>query len=163
MADYANQKIRKVTLAGVVTTAINGYMSFGICSDASNVIYFTNYFQNRVFKFTEGSNTPTLVAGDTNPGTTDGTGAAARFGTPAGITVDRSGNLYVSEIGNQRIRKISPAGVVTTITGSTTGFADGDAATARFDGPIALAGDFSNNLLCVAEVYDNKIRKVILE
>ncbi|MBK6827603.1 MAG: hypothetical protein IPG86_12360 [Chitinophagaceae bacterium] len=60
-----------------------------------------------------------MVAGDTSPGNTDGTGAAARFTTPAGITSDGSGNLYVTETGNHLIRKITPAGVVTTLAGST--------------------------------------------
>ncbi|MFN8290864.1 MAG: IPT/TIG domain-containing protein [Chitinophagaceae bacterium] len=161
VADYGNQKIRKVTLAGVVTTAVSGYMSFGIVADAANVIYFTNYFQNRVFKFTEGSATPVLVAGDINPGTADGTGAAARFTVPAGITVDGTGNLYITETSGNRIRKITPAGVVTTLSGSTAGYADG--ANALFDSPIALTGDYSNNLLYIADFNNNKIRKMIIE
>jgi sugar lactone lactonase YvrE len=163
VTDYATQKIRKITMAGVVTTAITGYMAFGMVADASNVIYFTNYFQNRIYKFTEGSNTPVLVAGDLTPGTTDGTGAAARFGTPAGICVDASGNLYITETGNHLIRKITAAGVVTTIAGSVTGNSDGQGSNARFDGPIAITGDFSNNFLYVADFYNHKIRKIITE
>lgn len=163
VADYATQSIRKVTMAGVVTTPVTGYMVFGMASDASNVIYFTNYFQNRVYKFTEGSNTPVLVAGDTSPGNTDGTGAAARFATPAGIVADGSGNLYVTETGNHLIRKITPAGVVTTLAGSTIGNTDGQGSSARFDGPIAITADFSNNFLYVADFYNNKIRKIINE
>lgn len=163
VADYGTQKIRKVTLAGVVTTPITGYMAFGLATDASNVIYFTNYFQNRIFKFAEGSSTPVLVAGDTSPGNTDGTGAAARFTTPAGITADGSGNLYVTETGNHLIRKITPAGVVTTLAGSTMGNVDGEGINARFDGPIAITADFSNNFLYVADFYNNKIRKIINE
>lgn len=163
VADYGNQKIRKVTQAGVVTTVITGYMAFGVAIDAANVIYFTNYFQNRVFKFTEGSNTPVLVAGDLTPGTADGNGAAARFTTPAGITVDGSGNLYITETGNHRIRKITPAGVVTTLAGSTQGLNDGLGSAAQFDTPISLCGDFANELLYVADFYNNRIRKVIAE
>lgn len=163
VADYATQRIRKVTLAGVVTTPVTGYMAFGMASDASNVIYFTNYFQNRIFKFTEGSSTPVLVAGDTSPGNTDGTGAAARFATPAGITADASGNLYVTETGNNLIRKITSAGVVTTLAGSTAGNLDGQGNNARFDGPIAITADFSNHYLYVADFYNDKIRKIINE
>lgn len=160
VADYANQKIRKVTPAGVVTTAVTGYMVFGIAINGSN-IYFTNYFQNRIFVVAEGSNSPVLVAGDTTPGTTDGTGAAARFTTPAGITVDASGNLYVTETNGTRIRKITPAGVVTTVAGSTPGYTDG--ASPLFDSPIALVGDFTNGFLYIADFNNNKIRKTIID
>ena len=163
VTDYASQKIRKITMAGVVTTAITGYMAFGLATDASNVIYFTNYFQNRIYKFTEGSSTPILVAGDTSPGNTDGTGAAARFATPAGITADGSGNLYITETGNHLIRKITAAGVVTTLAGSTPGISDGAGNSARFDSPIAVSADFSNNLLYVADFNNNKIRRIINE
>jgi sugar lactone lactonase YvrE len=162
VADYGNQKIRKITPAGVVTTAVTGYTAFGIAVNGSN-IYFTNYFQHRVFVVAEGSTTPVLVAGDMTPGTTDGTGAAARFNIPAGITIDGSGNLYITETGSHRIRKISPTNVVTTIAGSTTGNTDGSGATASFDAPIAAAGDFSNGLLYIADFNNNKIRKVIIE
>ncbi len=121
------------------------------------------YFQNRIYKFTEGSPTPVLVAGDTNSGNTDGTGAAARFNTPAGISVDAAGNLFVTETGNHRIRKITPAGVVSTIAGSTAGFSDGDATTARFDIPLAIAADVSNNLLFVADFNNSRIRTILID
>lgn len=162
VADYGNLKIRKITPSGVVTTAVTGYMAFGIAINGSN-IYFTNYFQNRVFVVAEGSNTPALVAGDMTPGTTDGTGAAARFNIPAGITIDGVGNLYITETGNNRIRKITPSNVVTTLAGSTAGNMDGSGSTALFDSPIAAAGDFSNGFLFVADFNNNKIRKVIIE
>ncbi len=163
VADYGNQKIRKVTQAGVVTTAVNGYMCFGIGSDAANNLAFTNYFQNRVFRVSDGSNAGVLAAGDLTAGSTDGTGAAARFNTPAGIAVDGSGNLYVTEIGNHRIRKITTAGVVTTIAGSTAGNADGAGTTALFNSPIAACGDFANNILYVADFENHSIRKIIIE
>lgn len=162
VADYGNQKIRKITPAGVVTTAVTGYMCFGIAISGSN-IYFTNYFQNRVYVVAEGSNTPSLVAGDVAPGNTDGTGAAARFNIPAGITTDGSGNLYITETGNHRIRKITSSNVVTTIAGSTLGNTDGSGTTTQFDGPIAATGDFSNGILYIADFYNNKIRKVIID
>jgi sugar lactone lactonase YvrE len=151
VADYGNQKIRKVTMAGVVTTAINGYMSFGVAVDAANVIYFTNYFQNRVFKFTEGSNTPVLVAGDINAGTADGT------------TVDAGGNLLVTDLSNNSIRKITPAGVVTTVAGGTAGNQDGQGSAAAFSNPIGICGDFSNGAVYIADFANNRLRKLIVE
>lgn len=163
VADYGNQKIRKVTQAGVVTTAVNAYMCFGIGSDAVNNLAFTNYFQNRVFRVSDGFNTGVLAAGDLTAGTADGTGAAARFNIPAGIAVDGPGNLYVTEIGNNRIRKITTAGVVTTIAGSTAGNADGAGTAALFSSPIAACGDFANNILYVADFENHSIRKIILD
>lgn len=163
VADYGNQKIRKVTPAGVVTTAVNGYMCFGIGSDAANNLAFTNYFQNRVFRVSDGFNAGVLAAGDLTGGTADGTGAAARFNIPAGIAVEGSGTLYVTEIGNNRIRKITTAGVVTTIAGSTAGNADGSGSAALFSSPIAACGDFANNILYVADFENHSIRKIIIE
>lgn len=84
----------------------------------------------------------TIVAGDaTASGSTDATGTAARFNGPSGIAIDSTGNLYVADRGNYTIRKITPAGVVTTLAGtagdSRTVNATGSAA--RFTDPVALA------------------------
>lgn len=83
-----------------------------------------------------------ILAGDaTAEGTMDGTGTAARFKTPHGIAIDASGNLYVADTGNFVIRKITPEGVVTTVAGAagTTAFVDGNAGSARFTNPVAVA------------------------
>ena len=75
------------------------------------------------------------------PGTQDGTGTNAQFNAPCGVTFDLSGNLLVSDTGNATIRRITPAGVVTTIAGvaGQSGFLDGAAATAEFGAPLGLA------------------------
>jgi len=76
------------------------------------------------------------LAGTVFPGHVDGQGAEARFHMPDGITADPSGILYITDRGNHAIRRISPAGVVTTIAGgSSAGYADGAAHSARFNGP----------------------------
>ena len=83
-----------------------------------------------------------ILAGDpTIEGTMDGTGTAARFKWPQGIAIDADDNLYVADTGNFVIRKITPAGVVTTVAGAagTSGFVDGDAGNARFGNPVAVA------------------------
>ena len=80
-------------------------------------------------------------------GSADGTGAAARFYGPSGVAVDGSGNVYVSDIGNNTLRKVTPAGVVTTLAGRAfqsgspyeCGSADGIGAAARFCGPDGVA------------------------
>lgn len=90
-----------------------------------------------------------IVAGNaTASGSTDATGTAARFNGPAGITIDSSGNLYVADRGNATIRKITPAGVVTTFAGfaGASEYIDGVGGAARFSEPHVIAIDKSGTL-----------------
>lgn len=101
-----------------------------------------------------------ILAGDaTIEGTMDGTGTAARFKWPQGIAIDSDGNLYVADTGNFVIRKITPAGVVTTVAGAagTSGYVDGNIGNARFGNPVALAVNRSGTIY----VTDNlRIRSI---
>jgi hypothetical protein len=98
---------------------------------------------------------PALAAGFSN-----GTGAAARFNAPEGMAIDPDGNLYVTDTGNQRIRKITPGRVVTTYSGlETPGYTDGVKTAARFDGPAALAID-ADGTLHVIDRENGRIREV---
>jgi sugar lactone lactonase YvrE len=83
-----------------------------------------------------------------NEGSNDGIGPAAQFYFPNGIAVDTAGNVYVADSGNQTIRKIDPSGVVTTIAGQPkqSGYADGSAIAAKFNGPNGLAVDAQGNV-----------------
>src|SRR4051812_5174405 len=73
-------------------------------------------------------------------GSTDATGTAARFNNPQNVAVDSSGNLYVADSGNNKIRKITSAGVVTTFAGSgSAGSTDATGASATFNGPQGIA------------------------
>lgn len=162
VADYLNGAIRKVTSAGVVTTVTNVSQVFGIAVDASGNIYFTEYGFHRVSKYSSAA-VYSVIAGDGTSGNTDATGTAARFNFPAGIVLDASGNLYVTETVNHRIRKITTAGVVTTIAGSTGGYADGAGVLAQFDAPIAAADDIANNALLIADFNNHKLRKILIE
>lgn len=102
----------------------------------------------------------TTFAGSSMTGSADGIGTAASFNSPLAFTVDGFGNLYVADTGNHLIRKISPAGVVTTLAGSTTpGYADGTGAAARFNGPDGIAVDASGNVY-VSDHGNHLIRKV---
>ena len=95
------------------------------------------------------------------PGSADGTGSAARFNSPAGVAVDSADNTYVADTVNSTIRKITPAGVVTTFAGlaGSTGSANGTGSTARFNFPSALAVDSANNIY-VADTANSTIRKI---
>ena len=104
---------------------------------------------------------------DSTLGDDDGTGTAAQFRFPVDVAVDSSGNLYVADTGNHRIRKITPAGVVTTFAGSSEGDNKreedaGEAVigtAAKFDSPYGVAVD-SSGILYVADTDNNLIRKI---
>jgi streptogramin lyase len=104
----------------------------------------------------------TLAGTADSSGSTDGTGAAARFDTPYGVAVDGAGNVFVADYDNNTIRKITLSGVVTTLAGSaadSAGSADGTGAAGRFCGPNGVAVDGAGNVL-VADYWNDTIRKV---
>lgn len=101
-----------------------------------------------------------LLAGDGHAGLHDGPGAQARFADPYGLALSRSGLLYVADGGaNNRIRKITPAGVVSSVAGGEEGFKDGLGAAAAFHTPSGLALDTAGNLI-VADTGNHAIRRV---
>jgi hypothetical protein len=102
----------------------------------------------------------TLLAGSGNPGWADGTGSAAYFSEIAGLATDASGNVYVADKENNVIRKITPAGLVTTYAGSGNGeYADGTGTAASFNLPSGVATDAASNVY-VADTYIGYIRKI---
>jgi hypothetical protein len=104
----------------------------------------------------------TTLAGVADPsGSADGTGVAARFDTPAGVAADSAGNIYVADLGNDTIRKITVDGVVTTFasTAGRRGSADGMGAAARFNTPTSVAVDSAGNVH-VADQSNHTVRKI---
>ncbi len=134
-------------------------MPGGIAADREGNIYVSDYGSTTLRKITP-EGVVTILAGTPGLwGHEDGTGAAARFGYPKGIALDGAGNIYMADSG--AIRKITPAGVVTTLAGSgkTGGRADGMGAAARFGEPTGVATDSAGNVY-VADTLNNLIRKI---
>jgi sugar lactone lactonase YvrE len=136
----------------------------GVVADANGTLYVSDQWNYTIRRLTPmGTNwVVTTIAGlPGSYGEADGTNSDARFASPAGLALDGGGNLYVADVGDDRIRKVTQAGtnwVVTTIGGSTSGYGDGTNSDARFDGPNGIAVDNQGNLY-VADLFNNTIRK----
>jgi sugar lactone lactonase YvrE len=129
VADTSNNRIRKITTEGVVSTiagdGIAGYLDgsaataqfngpVGVAVDANGNVFIADTYNDRIRKITVAGQVVT-VAGSARPGHTDGEAANAQFDTPCGIVVSKDGSLIVADTGNGKLRKITPAGQVTTI------------------------------------------------
>jgi len=177
VADSDNHTIRKITPAGVVTTlaglaGVDGstdgtgttarfYNPRAVATDSSGNVYVADTFNATIRKITPAGAVSTLAGLAGYLGSSNGTGSAARFSHPSGVATDSSGNVYVADSLNNTIRKITPAGAVTTLAGlaGIAGSTDGTGSAARFDQPAGVAIDISGNVY-VADYYNNTIRKI---
>jgi sugar lactone lactonase YvrE len=182
VADTGNNTIRKIAVAtGSVTTIAGAAGQFGsadgtgaaarfsgptaIISDGAGSLYVADTANSTIRKVALATGAVTTLAGAGSPGSTDGTGAAARFSYPYGIAGDGAGNLYVADTGNSTIRKIDvTTRTVTTFAGKVgvTDSVDGPGATARFNYPYSIGGDGAGNLY-VADIGNATIRKIVIQ
>ncbi|MCF7732297.1 MAG: DUF1573 domain-containing protein [Akkermansiaceae bacterium] len=173
VADRGNHRIRKVTPDGVASTfagsGIAGFQNgpgtsarfnepLGIAIGPTGIVYLTEAVTHCVRSIAPDGFVSTL-AGD-GAGYVDGSGSAARFRSPTGLAVDASGNIHVADSGNHRIRRITPAGEVTTFAGSgIPGAADGLGAEAQFNLPLAIAVDGAGDLIA-SDLVNSTIRRI---
>ena len=119
--------LRKVTPAGAVTTVARiPTTAGGLTIDAAGNLYLPDYANSVILKITPGGIVSQFAGTAGARGATDGAGAAARFNGPGGITIDPAGNLYVIDTDSGMLRKISPAGEVSTLAGTPGVYAVGD-------------------------------------
>jgi sugar lactone lactonase YvrE len=173
VADTGNNTIRKVTPTGAVTTLAGlagsaGYVNtngsaarfsapFGVAVDHAGNVYVADTRNNAIRKVTAAGAVTTLAGGTF--GSKDGTGTAAQFNAPSSVAVDAATNVYVADYGNNTIRKVTPAGVVTTLAGisAVSGTNNGTGSGALFDLPSGVAVTAGGNVY-VADTGNSTIR-----
>lgn len=174
VADQSNNAIRLITnQSSCITFAGDGFPGFvnasdtaarfyapaAVAIDSSGNVYVADNGNNVIRKITSKGSVTTL-AGSGSRGAVDGTGTAASFNQPQALCVDVAGNVYVADQGNNKIRKITPQGVVTTLAGNgTAGLEDGKYTASEFNSPAGIAIDSSGNIY-VGDTNNNVIRRI---
>ena len=177
IADFGNNRIRKVNLSsGIISTVAGSSVGFGgdggaataanltqptdVAVDATGNIYICDYGNHHIRKVNT-SGIISSIAGTSGGFSGDGGAAtAAKIYAPNGVCVDASGNVYIADLGNQRIRKVDAAGIITTYAGSTAGFSgDGGAATAaQLNDPSFVTTDLAGNVF-ISDMGNNRVRR----
>ena len=180
IADTTNSRIRKVTSAGTISTvAGNGTFGFsgdggpatsaglsapfGVAVDGAGNLFVADAQNNRIRKVTP-TGTISTVAGNGTAGVSGDGGQAtsAELNRPLGVVVDSAGNLFIADTSNSRIRRVTPAGTISTVAGNGTGGFSGDggpATSAELDAPFGVALDGAGDLF-IADTYSDHIRKL---
>lgn len=177
VGDLGNYRIRKITPAAVVTTyAGSGQPGFvngqgiaaqfngisGMVFDPNNVMYVADA-GNHAIRMISATGNVTTLAGNGTQGFVNATGASARFRTPFAVARGNDGNIYVTDSGNHAVRRVTPAGAVTTIAGNgTSGNVDGVGSVARFSTPGGIAITPAGSIL-IGDLINQAVRKIIFE
>ena len=160
VADFFNGTVRKINRDGLVRTfpqTLERRSARALAVDRQGNIYIAAASAFLIRKMTPEGELSDFAGKLSASGCTDGTGSEARLGGPMGIATDASGNVYVADWVCHSVRKITPAGVVTTLAGRERGGADGIGTAARFEHPTGVAVDGAGNVY----VTDwNGLRKV---
>jgi len=179
IADELNNRIRRVSPAGIITTVAGvgtiGFSGDGgsatdaqlhfplnVTVDASGNLYIADYFNNRVRKVSPNGIIVTVGGGGSVYPGDGGLAIAAAIAGPAGMAVDASGNIFVADRGGMRVREISTGGIISTVAGNGTAGYSGDgglATAAEMYLPSDVAVDAAGNLY-IADFNNNQIRKV---
>jgi sugar lactone lactonase YvrE len=171
VADEGNHRIRKIDSNGEVTTIAGSSYGYadgtgtnaqfssprGVAIDNDGAIIVADTYNHRIRKIDSNGEVST-IAGSTE-GYADGTGTNAQFRNPYGVAIDNDGSIIVADSLNDRIRKIDSNGEVSTIAGSTEGYADGTGTNAQFNGPNGVAID-NDGAIIVADKLNDRIRKI---
>jgi len=176
VADWERDMIKKISPGGKVSAfagnsekgakdgkgaAATFYLPEGLAIDKAGNLYVADCYNNMIRKISPGGIVST-VAGNVKKGSKDGKGKTASFSHPDGLAVDRSGNVYVADVGNNKIRKITPDGTVSTVAGTgKRGADDGLAKAASFYRPFGIAIGKDGSLY-VADYQNNVVRKISL-
>ncbi|MBM3271103.1 MAG: hypothetical protein FJZ01_26020 [Candidatus Sericytochromatia bacterium] len=180
VADTRNRQIRRVTPAGEVSVfAGTGYVGnadgpaagagfdtpIAVAVGPDGAVYVADEGSHRIRRIRDAT---VITLAGLEKGFADGATASARFNAPAGLACDSAGNLYVADAGNHRIRRVTPAGIVTTLAGAPDAdgkggfvgaFADGTGSAARFHTPVDVAFDAAG-LLYVSDYGNHRLRRL---
>jgi uncharacterized protein (TIGR03437 family) len=179
VADYGNNRVRKVdpvalmisTTVGAATPIGDGAAAAasqllqptGTALDAAGNLYIADSANHRIRKVDTTGKISTIAGTGIAGYSGDGSAAsAAQLNSPQSVAVDSNGNVLIADVGNSRVRQISPTGIITTVAGSGVyGYAgDGSAATrAQLASPLCVRVD-SNNNLYISDSDNGRIRKV---
>jgi sugar lactone lactonase YvrE len=177
VADTWNDTIREVSPSGAVTTVAGSPGSFGstnatgtnalfyepgaVAVDASDDVFVADTGNDVIREIASGGAVTTVAGSFGIYGSTNATGTNALFNGPQGMAIDSSGNLYVADYLNNTIRKVTPAGIVTTVAGSPGSFGSVNGTNALFWGPQGIVVcPTNNNLVYVADTGNSTIRRL---
>ena len=178
ISDTGNQRIRKVDVSGVITTVagtgVAGYSGDNgaatsakinypraVAVDEAGNVYIADSANHRVRRFTPGGTIVTVAGNGVGGFSGDGVATSVQLNLPRGLVIDASGNVFIGDSGNNRVRKLS-GGMLTTVAGNGIAGVKGDggpATSAELDAPFGVAIDGAGNLY-IADTNNHRIRKV---
>jgi len=171
VGDFNNHKIRKITTDNQVYTLAGSFGGFadgvgaearfylpsGVSLDTQGNLYVADRGNHRIRKVSSGGGVTTLAGSDAGFG--NGDGSVAQFSSPIGILVHVTGSIYVADSENNKIRRITPDGLVSTWAGSAQGYEDGPGPVAMFNYPSSIVIT-DDGVAYVSDAFNHKIRKI---